>query len=373
MRVRDVSSFRPALPDKYDATLRNGSDSFFGLPEWFDLVARFGSDHSRQIGFALDQDAQLALPLFRSLSNGTLSSCTNLYTCEYDVLGNHPEEREAIRALGKQITSNLRPPYIRLEGLDPAATSFSALCSGFRDGGYLVKPYFAWGNWYDRTHADGFESYLQRRPSILKNTWRRKLALLQNSKLSVVQILSPAEDVAPYVTAYQAVQKASWKSAEPYPDFIPNLIRLAAQKDALRMGILSVCGMPAAAQFWIVWNMKAIIFKLVHAKQFEKFSPGTLLTMLMAQHILETDRPEEIDFGRGDDAYKRLWAASRRERWGIEAASLRTPRGLAYAARLIAGRGRSVLKQGRSTEALQVRSTGSESRPRLAISSKSFN
>ena len=59
-------------------------------------------------------------------------------------------------------------------------------------------------------------------------------------------------------------------------------------------------------------------------------SPGTVLTALMMAGILDgDDAVHEVDFGRGDDPYKRLWAGRRRQRVGLVIADPRRPRGAA--------------------------------------------
>jgi CelD/BcsL family acetyltransferase involved in cellulose biosynthesis len=124
------------------------------------------------------------------------------------------------------------------------------------------------------------------------------------------------------------------------------------------MGVLFIDDEPAAAQFWIVRGGKATIYKLVYAEEFARFSPGTLLTMEMMRRVLEQDSPAQVDFGRGDDAYKKLWLSSRSERWGIEAANPRTLNGLPRSFWILAGGVRSAVKRKLSRSEPQSRVQG---------------
>jgi CelD/BcsL family acetyltransferase involved in cellulose biosynthesis len=162
----------------------------------------------------------------------------------------------------------------------------------------------------------------------LRNTWRRKRRKLRQSHWLNTRFFCDDASIEGALADYQTVYAASWKPAEFFPDFVPALIRLAAGLRALRLGIYYLDGMPAAAQFWIVWRGRGFICKLAHDKRFDALSLGTILTMEMFERVLADDRPREISLGRGDDPYKKLWLPKRRERWGITAANPWTLRGL---------------------------------------------
>jgi CelD/BcsL family acetyltransferase involved in cellulose biosynthesis len=95
-----------------------------------------------------------------------------------------------------------------------------------------------------------------------------------------------------------------------------------------------------AAQYWVVGGGQAALLKLAHAEDQRAASPGTALTAIMIRRLLEGDGVRELDFGRGDDPYKRLWVGHRRQRIGVLLADPRHPAGLLALARQAAGRGR---------------------------------
>ena len=101
-----------------------------------------------------------------------------------------------------------------------------------------------------------------------------------------------------------------------------NTLAQAAQE----MGIAEIAGQPVAAQFWTVEGGTAFIHKLAHDERYRKQSPGTLLTAEMFAHVIDTDRVELVDFGTGDDPYKRDWMEEVRIRWRVRAWKRRSAR-----------------------------------------------
>jgi hypothetical protein len=309
-------------------------DSFFALPAWYDLVARYGVPQATEIRVYTDERPASATVLLAQTTSGddgrNLASLTNAHSIEHSIL--HAPGADLVTSLAAILSEILeeRPCWdcLALYELDPREPSYAALAGALRRAGLLVECRFSFGTWYEETAGLSFPDYVSARPSGLRNTWHRKRRKLERSNRLTTSFFGDDRGLDEAVADYETVYAASWKPPELFPDFVPALIRLAGKLRALRLGIYYLDGLPAAAQLWILWKGRAFICKLAHDKRFDDLSLGTLLTMEMFERVLSEDRPHEINLGRGDDPYKRLWLPKRRERWGITAANPRTWRGL---------------------------------------------
>ena len=311
-------------------------DSFLALPAWYDLVARHGVPTETEIRVYTDERPGSAVALL--LRTGVeragrcLESLANPYSVEHGILCTPGADLGAgLTAILSEVLGE-RPRWDRLAlaELDPRHPSYRAAMRSLPRAGLLVECTFDSGTWYEQTAGLRFADYVAARPSELRNTWRRKRRRLERSNRLTKTFFADASGIDQAIADYRTIYAASWKPAESFPEFIPALIRLAAGLGALRFGIYYVDGVPAAAQFWTLWNGRAVIHKLAHDKRFDNLSLGTLLTMEMIERALSDDGPREITFGRGDDPYKKLWLPKRRERWGISVSNPRTRRGLSF-------------------------------------------
>ena len=308
-------------------------DSFFTLPVWYDLMTRYGVPAESEIRIYTDElpEPAVALLLRNTAPEGRrLTSLANAYSVEHGIVYRPGADFDAgLAAILSEILSE-RPRWegLSLTEFDPLDPSYRAAVGSLRRAGLFVTCAFDSGTWYEETAALSFAHYVAARPSELRNTWRRKRRRVDHSNRLSKAFFADTTRIEQAIADYQTIYAASWKPAESFPEFIPVLIRLAAELGALRLGIYYIDGVPAAAQFWIVWHGRAVIYKLAHDKRLDDLSLGTLLTMEMIERALADDRPREVTLGRGDDPYKKLWLPRRRERWGIDADNPRTWRGL---------------------------------------------
>ncbi|WP_376087637.1 GNAT family N-acetyltransferase [Roseomonas sp. CCTCC AB2023176] len=329
------------LPSWCDAWLAREEDDLQASRGWYETTLSHAVPPGAKpvllhLGAAL-------LPMWRD--SGRLRGMTTPYTLLWRPLPAHDADATALRDAGRRLAR--RGPPVVLDALDPHSPGLPDLLSGVRAGGTAVLAHDHFGNWHETLPHDAtWESYLASRPSALRHTVARKMArALREARHVIAEAPGPALDQA--IADYVTVRAASWKPEEPAPDFDPALALRLAPLGLLRLGVLrGADGLPLAAQIWVLdrGRRRATVLKLSHVEAARAASPGTVLTALMVRHLLKEDGVRELDFGRGDDAYKRMWVAHRRQRIGVTLAHPAHPAGVAAILRHLAGRGRRALR-----------------------------
>ncbi len=331
-----------------------GETSFCLTRAWFELfAARFIEPGERLSLLAAEGGADAGKPSALligrhrdrdGLAYGgrSFTSLDNHYTLAYAPL---LDPSRAPRAILAPLIAELRgrvPAYdvLRFQPLDPRHPGFEALWDCLRESGYAVQSYRQFETWYEATAGVEFADYLEARPAILRHTIRRKRNGLERSGELRFRLIAGEPGLDRAIADYVRVYGAGWKAPEPEAAaaFIRDLVRALAAAGALRLGILELDGAPIAAQIWILWHRAATLYKLAHDRRHDRHSPGTVLTALTIERLLDRDHATEIDFGPGADPYKRAWASQMRGMHGILAFHRGTLRGRLGIARHIWGR-----------------------------------
>lgn len=336
---------QPFPPPAADAVLPapSGGDFFASRP-WFATLAA----HALPPGSMAEAQQAEGVWLMLRREGRRLSSLTGPYSQGWAPLGAPGADW---RAAGRRLGALWRgqPPGL-FEMLDPAAPGLDDFLAGLGTAGLVPLRYRHAGHWRESwTERLRFDAYLASRPSLLRNTLRRRLARAERLlALDIATTPGPALEAA--IAAFEAVRRRSWKPAEPFPGFDAALMRAAAAEGVLRLGILRrrADGAPIAAQYWILdqGGRRALLPKLFHDDAARAESPGTVLTALMIRHILTEGDIRMLDFGRGDDDYKRMWVGCRLQRIGVLLADPRHPAGALAILRHAAGALRRRLSPG---------------------------
>ena len=309
------------------------SDSFDLGPDWFELLVRSALPDGFVPAYYVlwrDDQPRCVFPVFTT--NLGVTSQTNFYTSLFrPALAEQVKAIELVPLIGRMM-ADTKAPWIRLDAMDPAHPSFAVLLSALSLAGLSAHRFFAFGNWYLPSRDLAFDDYLQGLKSRVRNTLMRRQKKFHADGKGRTEIFVCEASVHNIVDAWQSVYAASWKRPEPYPAFVPELVRLCAQRGWLRMGIAYLGDTPIAAQLWIVNAGRAAIYKLAYHEKFRQYSAGTILTAEMIAYVLQKDRVHEVDYLIGDDAYKKDWMSRRRQRCGVIAFNLRTLKGLSGAA-----------------------------------------
>ncbi|WP_198038171.1 GNAT family N-acetyltransferase [Skermanella stibiiresistens] len=329
---RDPATLDDVLPDV-------GDGDFYDTGTWYRVFAETCLDPGDRLSVEITGDG-VALPMRERpdrvgpFGGVQLAWLGNYYTCRFGPLFTGTSDAsEAVAAWGREVRRRTpRPARLVFSAVDERSTGLAALREGLRRASYLVETTEDFGNWYLPVSGD-FDGYWSGRGARLRNTVERKERALRRDHAVELDIIDNPAEAERAIDLYERVHARSWKEPEPYPHFIPTLIREGMTAGAVRVGILLADGEPVASQLWIVWRGRATIFKLSYDERLRKLSAGSVLTRHMMREAFRVGDIVEIDFGCGDDPYKKDWLPERRQRWTLTAYDPLTACGAAHTLR----------------------------------------
>lgn len=208
-------------------------------------------------------------------------------------------------------------PHLVLSPLPDEHGEASALAAALRATGWttFIEP-------CDVNHilpvgGRSYAEYLAGRAGPLRTTLKRKA---DRVAVTIETAFNPES-----WASYEAIYAKSWKSEEGHPAFLRQFAEQEGAAGRLRLAIARADGHPVAAQFWTVEAGTAFIHKLAHSEAANALSPGTTLTAALLKRVIDHDKVELVDFGTGNDAYKRDWMEQVRPRYRIEAFRAKWP------------------------------------------------
>lgn len=312
--------------DAGGALAREARPEMFERLDWFRLV----QEHTPPCGKPLvvrARNGKASAWLFTAVSGGRAVPLSNWYSLRYGTIIEGCAEGAAVDALVK----GLREAGVSRVSLSPM-TEHDPLPAALKRHRWAIGRSPSTVSWRIRTAGMTFDDYWAARPSRLRNTAKRR-AKATKLDLAVHHVFDAKawED-------YESVYNASWKPAEGSPALMRKLAQAEGAAGTLRLGLAYHEGKPVAAQLWVVEHRMATIHKLAYREDAKHFSPGTMLSMEMFRRAIDDDKVEMIDFGIGNDGYKKDWMEEAVPLYALSAYDLRSIRGLAGFARSVFGK-----------------------------------
>lgn len=313
--------------------VENSTTPFDRLEWWQGLVSHCGIEPL--LAVAQDGADRAVLPL--SSSGDRIQALANWYSFHFRPVISPGADRTALlKAIAGDLAAHTGA--LSLTGVPAEDGSLQAMTRAFRDAGWLVFVAPCDHNHVLHIGERNFAQYLAGRPGSLRTTLKRKSGKLA---CTVHQTFDEAvwDD-------YEAVYASSWKPSEGSPDFLRAFARDESKGGRLRLGIARHEGHAVAAQLWTVEGETAFIHKLAYLPDASALSPGSVLSAALFSHVIDRDRVAMIDFGTGDDHYKRDWMEEVRPRYRLEILRGERVRNWPAIARLMAQRLARTFKHG---------------------------
>lgn len=281
----------------------------FDRAEWFALLAEAGQ--VPLIASAADGGSGVDMVLTRA--NGRIEPLRNWYSFTWRPLG-------ADQRLLEQLAAALRGESHRvtLWPVPDEDGSATRLERAFAAAGWLVRREACDHNHVLPVAGRSFAEYWATRPGQMRTTLKRKAKKVEVTILDRFDLAAWEE--------YEAIYRESWKPEEGDPALLRRFAEQEGAAGRIRLGLARADGVAVAAQFWTVENGIAYIHKLAHREDSKPLSAGTTLSAALFERVIDHDKVELVDFGTGNDPYKRDWMELDRPRYRIDCLDPRQPR-----------------------------------------------
>lgn len=306
------------------------SNPQFGLDWLRNLASHALDNHEKAVLYVARQstDDFFVLPLKLNSRNSHAEALGNFYTSAYSPVICTDSPELLCTALFRHIATKSGAASMILSPLTVDPSLFDQIQAGLLGSGWKgVHRFFCFGNWIYESRNITYQDYLADRPSQLRNTIIRRTRQFLEDGRGKLTITGSDDSLETSIAQFTSVYNKSWKREEPFPEFVPGMLRMAAERGWLRLGIATYDGVAIASQIWLVCDGKAYIFKLAYHEGYKHLSPGTVLTAHMMEHVIDKDSVTSIDFLSGDDDFKENWMTTRKECFGIAAYNPLTLRG----------------------------------------------
>jgi len=319
------------LPESANELFAEGEkESVFFSRLWIENLANnvLNDDQLMVLACVVNEDCVLAiLPLMKRTSE-SWSSLSNIYSSLYTLLLKENNQEEALKCLAQGL-SELPFKTLRLEPVAENDSNIHGLQRAMESLGFYCHRSFHFFNWIYRLQGQSIEDYMAARPARVRNTLARKQRRLEREHNYDIRLFTGG-NLEQALADYNAIFKASWKGHDLFAGFIESLLDRLSGPGWLRLAILYIEGQPVAAQLWFVVHGKASIFRLAYDEAWKRYSPGSILTSYLMEHVIEIDKVEEIDFLMGNDRYKQEWMSECRKRWRLVCVNRNKPTGRTY-------------------------------------------
>ena len=289
---------------------------------WWRLLAAH-CDVAPTLVVASDASGQAVLPL--AGSGPHLTRLGNWYTFRFRPIVS-PGGNAAILLAAIARDLKRRARRVTLAGLPD--DDADRLAAAFRKAGWLVRRERSDVNHVLSLDGRDYAAFLAARPGRLRTTLKRK-----SGKVAARVLTHFDADVW---AAYEDIYGESWKPEEGSPAFLRAFAQEEGAAGRLRLAIAQdAVGKAIAAQMWTVEGGTAFIHKLAHRESAKPLSPGSVLSAALFRHVIDQDKVAMIDFGTGDDPYKRDWMEIVRTRWTLDLIRPQSPANWPLLARLL--------------------------------------